>query len=271
MITDLPNRPAAAADAPIAAVTLRVSDAPRVARFWRDVIGLEELARDGTETVLGAGGRPLLTRVADAAATAPPPHAAGLFHIALLLPSRRDLGLWLRAAAERGVTLEGASDHLVSEAIYLSDPEGNGVEVYADRPRHAWAWADGKVVMATRPLDLRALAAAAPGKLPARAPEETVIGHVHLKVGDVAEAERFWSGIAGLEVSARYGGAAVFLARGGYHHHLAANAWSSRGAGRRAEGQRGLVAIALSDGLTAAVTDPWGNTAVPAPATLSRR
>jgi catechol 2,3-dioxygenase len=255
---------AALADTLIAGVTLRVADASRVARFYREVIGLEELARDGAETVLGAGGRPLLTLRADPAAAEAPPGSAGLFHTAFLLPSRRDLGLWLRAAAERGVTLDGASDHLVSEAIYLADPEGNGIEIYADRPRESWRREGGQVVMATRPLDLRALAAAAPGPIPAAAPQGTVIGHVHLKVGDVAEAERFWSGIAGLEVSARYAGAAVFLARGGYHHHLAANAWASRGAGKRPDGLRGLVSVTFDGGLDALVADPWGNRAVPA-------
>jgi catechol 2,3-dioxygenase len=126
----------------------------------------------------------------------------------------------------------------------------------------------GMVRMATAPLDLRALAEAAPGPVPGRLPEATVVGHVHLKVGDVAEAERFWSGVAGLSVSARYAGQAVFLARDGYHHHLAANAWASRGAGRRAEGTRGLVAFSLSRGLAQAVEDPWGNRAVGGPLSL---
>lgn len=255
-------------EALITGVTLRVADAPRVARFWREAIGLEELFRDGSETVLGAGGRALLTLRSDPAARAPAPGEAGLFHIALLLPSRRDLGLWLRHAAAAGVRLGGASGHLVSEAIYLADPEGNGIELCADRPREAWpreAWPreGGTIRMATMPLDLRALAEASPGPVPERLPEATVIGHVHLKVGGVAEAERFWTGAAGLSVSARYAGAAVFLARHGYHHHLAANAWQSAGAGRRPEGTRGLVAMAFAEGLAAAVEDPWGNRAVP--------
>jgi catechol 2,3-dioxygenase len=250
-------------DALIAGAVLRVADAPAVSRFWRETIGLEELTRDGTETVLGAGSRPLLTLVEDRAARAPAPAAAGLFHLALLLPARRDLGLWLRHASAAGARLEGASDHLVSEAIYLSDPEGNGIEIYADRAPEEWPREGAMIRMATQPLDLRALAEASPGPVPARLPAGTVIGHVHLKVGDVAEAERFWSGVAGLRVSARYGGQAVFLARDGYHHHLAANAWASRGAGRREEGTRGLVAIAFATGLDAPAEDPWGNRAVP--------
>lgn len=246
----------------ITGVTLRVGDARRVARFWRETIGLDELRRIGTETVLGAGGAPLLTLIEDGAAPEPGRGEAGLFHLALLLPSRRDLGLWLRRAADAGARLEGASDHLVSEAIYLADPEGNGIEIYADRPPEAWPREGGMIRIATRPLDLRALASASPGPVPATLPAGTVIGHVHLKVGDVAEAERFWSSIAGLSVSARYAGEAVFLARGGYHHHLAANAWASRGAGRRAEGSRGLVEIALDAALPAPATDPWGNRVV---------
>ncbi|WP_291299169.1 VOC family protein [Elioraea sp.] len=247
----------------IAGITLRVVDAGRVGAFYREVIGLEELARDGTETVLGAGGVPLLTLLSDPAAQEAPAGSAGLFHTAFLLPSRHDLGLWLRKAAGRGVALDGASDHLVSEAIYLADPEGNGIEVYADRPRETWNHEDGQVVMATKHLDLRALAEASPGPLPEAAPAGTVIGHVHLKVGDVAEAERFWTGVAGLAVSARYAGAAVFLGRGGYHHHLAANAWQSRGAGRRPDGVRGLVSVAFDAALEGPVADPWGNRAVP--------
>lgn len=249
-------------DTLIAGVTLRVADAGRVGRFYREVIGLEELSRDGTGTVLGAGGRPLLTLIADPSAPEAPPRSAGLFHTAFLLPSRRDLGLWLRSIADRGVMLEGASDHLVSEAIYLSDPEGNGIEVYADRAPEAWQRQGDQVVMATNPLDLRALAEASPGPVPSVAPSGTVIGHVHLRVGDVAEAERFWTGVAGLAVSARYAGAAVFLARGGYHHHLAANAWGSRGAGRRPEGVRGLVEVAFDAALDGPVIDAWGNRVV---------
>jgi catechol 2,3-dioxygenase len=250
-------------DTLIAGITLRVAHAARVGGFYRDVIGLEELARDGTETVLGAGGRPLVTLIADPAAPEAPAGAAGLFHTAFLLPSRHDLGLWLRKAAERGVAIDGASDHLVSEAIYLADPEGNGIEVYADRPAETWQHEAGQVVMATKRLDLRALADASPGPLPDAAPAGTVIGHVHLRVGDVAEAERFWTGIAGLALSARYAGAAVFLARGGYHHHLAANAWQSRGAGRRPDGVRGLVSVAFDAALDGPVTDPWGNSVIP--------
>jgi len=162
------------------------------------------------------------------------------------------------------VTIEGASDHLVSEAIYLSDPEGNGIEVYADRDPSTWTREAGQVVMATKRLDLPALAADAPGPLPATAPGGTIIGHVHLRVGDVAKAERFWTGVAGLAVSARYAGEAVFLARGGYHHYLAANAWGSRGAGRRPEGVRGLACVAFDAALPEPATDPWGNRVEPA-------
>lgn len=262
MTTETLGRNLDRTDTLIAGVTLRVADAEKVGRFYREVIGLEEIARDGTERVLGAGGRRLLTLIADPAAPALPRGSAGLFHTAFLLPSRHDLGLWLRAIAEKGVMLDGASDHLVSEAIYLADPEGNGIEVYADRAPETWQRQGDQLVMATEPLDLRALADAAPGPVPSVAPAGTVIGHVHLRVGDVAEAERFWSGVAGLAVSARYAGAAVFLARGGYHHHLAANAWGSRGAGRRPDGVRGLVEVAFDAALEEPVTDSWGNRVV---------
>ena len=209
------------------------------------------------------------------------------------MPARADLGAWLRRALDRGVRLEGASDHAVSEAIYLSDPEGNGIEVYADRPRAAWPRgpAPGEVDMITEPLDARGLmAVAAPGE--GRAPAGTRVGHIHLRVGDTAAAERFYAGVLGLDVTHRRPGA-TFFSSGGYHHHVAGNAWGSRGAGRRTPGATGLESFELvatdraayddavarlraaglgrdAAGGGMAVEDPWGTTILlrpPSPAT----
>ncbi len=183
----------------------------------------------------------------------------GLFHIAFLLPSRADLAAWVAHAQALGAPIEGASDHLVSEAIYLSDPEGNGIEVYADRPRAGWRKEGDGVAMATLPLDGRGLMAElSAARDPWTFPAEGRIGHVHLRVGDLAEAEAFYRGALGMDVMARYPGA-VFLSWGGYHHHLAVNVWRARGSGPRPARLAGLEEITLSGpGPARSVTDPAG-------------
>jgi catechol 2,3-dioxygenase len=257
-------RPTSAAPLEVARVALVVNDLAAVARFYEGALGLERLGSDGGTVRLGAGGRALLELRGDPAAPRAGRREAGLFHTAFLLPSRGALGAWLRHAADLGLPLQGASDHIVSEALYLSDPEGNGIEVYADRPRERWTAPDGTVRMSTDPLDAEGLLAAAAAPW-AGAPEGTVVGHVHLQVGDVAEAERFYAGALGLEVMARYPGAA-FLATGGYHHHLGVNAWTSRGAGPRRPEATGLaeVVLAAEPGAAApgALADPWGTRVV---------
>lgn len=264
-----------ALDAPvhIGAVSLRVRDLAGLTAFYRDAIGLSVISQNATEAVLGAGGEPLVRLEAGAQH---PSSAAGLFHMAILVPSRRDLGTWLRHAAEAGVPLEGASNHLVSEALYLSDPEGNGIEIYRDRSRAEWPRLDGgRIAMATERLDLDALLREADGGDYAGMPEGTVMGHIHLRVGDVAQAEGFYRDALGFDVMVHYPGAS-FLATGGYHHHVAANVWHSRGAGARREGEAGLASFelvarddeayaALSRHMAAAggdatsAIDPWGN------------
>lgn len=251
----------------IGTVTLTVNDLPRIADFYAQAIGLAKLRADATEAVLGAGDRPLLRLVADPAAPRHDRREAGLFHSAFLLPDRAALGAWVRFASDTRLPVQGASDHRVSEAIYLTDPEGNGVEIYADRPRTAWTKPDGSIHMTTDPLDVPDLAAAARAPWQG-APDGTVIGHVHLQVGDVKEAEAFYEGILGFPVTARYPGAA-FYGAGGYHHHIATNVWNSRGAGRRPPSTGltsvelladpdALASLAARTGGAAALTDPWG-------------
>lgn len=254
----------ATSDAPIQIghVALTVNDLAKVGDYYQRVIGLEQLSQDGTQAVLGVAGKPLVKLHQDKTARHRPAEA-GLFHTAFLLPDRAALGSWLRRIAETGIALDGASDHLVSEAIYLRDPEGNGIEVYVDRPRDSWTWQDGEVTMDTRRLDLRALAEA--GKDGWRAaPDGTVVGHVHLQVGDVAKAEDFYTGSLGMDRTAHRAGAS-FFATGGYHHHLAGNIWNSRGAGQRSPDTTGLSEVVLQAdaaalaGLgSAEFTDPWG-------------
>ena len=258
----------ASAPLEIGRVALTVNDLPGLRAFYESALGLELLSSEGGVAHLGAGGRVLLELREDRAARRRSPREAGLFHTAFLLPSRAALGRWLRHAADARVRVQGASDHLVSEAVYLSDPEGNGIEVYADKPREAWPREDGRLRMATEPLDAQGVARAADGPWTG-APEGTVVGHVHLQVGDTAEAEGFYHGTLGFDVVTHYPGAS-FLGSGGYHHHLGANVWNSRGAGRRTFPSTGLADLEiLADGSQIErilartggqreLSDPWG-------------
>lgn len=233
-------------DAPcrVGTVTLVANDLAALERFYRDVIGLAPMSREPGMVRLGAGDTVLLTLRGDPSARPWSQRDAGLFHTAFLLPTRGDLGAWLRHADETGVTLAGAADHLVSEAVYLSDPEGNGIEIYVDRPSREWRRAeDGSVVMRNERLDhaglVRAVARPWSGM-----PAGGCVGHVHLQVGDLDATERFYAGLLGFDVTCRYPGA-LFLGSGGYHHQLAGNIWNSRGAPVRAEGTTGLAEVEL--------------------------
>jgi len=227
-----------ALDAPfhIGAVTLRVHDLSGMTAFYRDSIGLAVIEQSATAATLGVDGEVLVRLLTGATRPTSP---AGLFHLAILLPSRADLADWLAHAAATRIPLEGASDHLVSEALYLSDPEGNGIEIYRDRARAEWPRRDGAIQMATDRLDLDALLAEARPGTYAGMPSGTRMGHIHLRIGDTAEAERFYAEKLGFELMVRYPGAS-FLASGGYHHHIAGNIWNSRGAGPRQPGEAGL-------------------------------
>ncbi len=254
----------ATSDAPlqIGRVVLTVNDLGKVGDFYQDTIGLQRLSGDAAGMVLGVDDAPLLELRRDIAARFRP-QEAGLFHTAFLLPDRRALGSWLRFAAESGLRVDGASDHLVSEAVYLRDPEGNGIEIYVDRPRDSWDRNGAEVRMDTVALNLQDLLAA--GRDPWRgAPEGTVVGHVHLQVGDVARAEDFYMNRLGMDRTAHVFGAS-FFASGGYHHHLAGNIWNSRGAGPRSADATGLseLVLAADAGVLAALearefVDPWG-------------
>jgi catechol 2,3-dioxygenase len=219
---------------------LVVTDLAQVSGFYQSMLGLKLIEKSPSGEVLGVGGRPLLTLTTDANVRRAPQNAAGLFHTAFLLPNRTELARWLRHAAHNNVALDGASDHLVSEAIYLSDPEGNGIEIYADRAHDKWKFhQDGMVEMATLRLDLQALYNSAPQDQWDGMAEGSAIGHIHLQVGNIPEADTFYRDVLGLKVMARYPGAS-FFATGSYHHHVAANIWNSRGAGARTGHMTGL-------------------------------
>jgi catechol 2,3-dioxygenase len=231
----------------IHSVTLAVRDLVRVADFYRDVVGLTVIDRDSDSVRLGAGGKAFVELQHRPEALPNDPAAAGLYHTAFLLPSRGALGSWLVHARSLGVTLDGAADHGVSEAVYLADPEGNGIEIYADRSRSEWTWIPGaagpQLLMGNARLDIPALLAVA-GEPWTGAPGATKIGHVHLQVGDIGAATGFYAGVLGMDVMATLP-KAVFLSTGGYHHHLALNEWNSAGAPVRDPRRAGLASVTL--------------------------
>lgn len=229
----------------IGSVTLRVADEKRALALYRDIVGLKVAGRDGSRIALGAGGAPFLfLEIAPGAQARPRKGLTGLYHAAILLPDRAALGSAIARLARANIQL-GAADHNVSEAIYLYDRDGNGLEIYRDRPREEWPWKDGLVQMANKPLDFDGILSEG-GKEEAdeHVPAGTRIGHVHLQVGDVAEAERFYLGVLGFAKTAAWPGA-LFAAAGGYHHHIAANVWDSRNAPLPPANMAGLAEIAL--------------------------
>jgi catechol 2,3-dioxygenase len=228
-------------DTRLGAIRLRAGDVGLLRDFYERVVGLRAVSSENGVTTLAADDVPLVELVSDPDAPVRPPGTTGLFHLALLVPMRTDLAHALRRVFEAGWHLSGASDHLVSEALYLSDPEGNGIELYRDRPRDEWPRDAGEVAMATLPLDLEGLLAEPGGDADAPAmPAETVLGHVHLQVSDLDAAARFWVDALGLDVTASLYPGALFVSAGGYHHHVGLNTWAGIGAPRPPVGARGL-------------------------------
>jgi catechol 2,3-dioxygenase len=223
----------------IGSVELRVADLERARRFYTEAIGLEVVSEE--PLALGAGGRPLVVlREADPGTPAPP-STVGLFHLAILHPSRPELARAIHRLAEKGVRLDGASDHEVSEALYLHDPDWNGIELYRDRPKEDWPEnPDGSVGMVTLPLDVQALIAEAEPVDGRPVHPETVMGHVHLRVSDLERSVAFYRDELGMNLRARYGDQAAFLAAGDYHHHVGINTWQSLGGGAPPPGSAGL-------------------------------
>ena len=225
----------------VGAVRLQVSSLERSLLYYRDFLGFRVLAqREGTLT-LGDAADHALVELRERAGATPVPRRGrlGLFHFAILLPDRPSLGRFVRHLAATGAPA-GSSDHLVSEAIYLQDPDGLGIEVYADRPRATWQRDGDELAMATKPLDVSSLLRAAGDATWDGMPEGTLIGHMHLHVGDLAQAERFYHEALGLDVMVRGYPGALFMSAGGYHHHLGVNTWAA-GAQRAGENDARLL------------------------------
>ena len=238
-----------AADTHMGPVELTVGDLDRTLDYWQRVVGLRVLAHEHAAASVGTDSE--LVRFVEEPGAEPDHGHTGLYHVALLVPDRPSLARWLAHAAREQVELQGLSDHDVSEAIYLRDPDHHGIEIYADRPRELW---EGQVFqrLTTMPLDVQSLF----GELDDPVtepfdglPDGTVMGHVHLRVADVPATVEFYNGVLGMGVMAQLGPAAAFLSAGGYHHHVGANTWESRGAGAAGEGYATLrhAAIVLPD------------------------
>jgi catechol 2,3-dioxygenase len=225
------------AEWPLAAVELKVLDLEKEVEFYES-FGFSQVAQDGGHAVLGVDGVPLLRLKALAKGRERPRHTAGLYHFAILLPSEEELGGFLRRSLEDRLPLTGTADHFVSQALYFDDPEGNGIEVYADRARSEWQYPSGRLNIGTAHLDYERLLriAADPERKFSGA---TVLGHMHLNVGDLDRSQAFYESM-GMEVMAQAGHVMRFMSWDGYHHHLGINLLEGRGASRVEPGVRGL-------------------------------
>jgi catechol 2,3-dioxygenase len=209
-------------------VELTVSNLERSLTFYQQVVGVAVLEQSGSTAILGAGSRPLLILSEIPGAPPAPLSSPGLYHFALLLLTRTDLARWAKHAASLGVRV-GQSDHLVSEALYLNDPDRHGIEIYRDRLRHEWHWDFNQVRMANDPIDLQSLLNELGAHQPfAGLPGGTVIGHVHLRVTELATTKRFYREQLDFDLTTRFPGA-LFMSVGGYHHHFGLNVWQSQG------------------------------------------
>jgi catechol 2,3-dioxygenase len=226
-------------------IHLRVSNLQTALGFYRDLLGFHQTGASLLSREIGSSPMIRLTE----APSAPTRRrgSPGLFHVAFRYPDRRALGIGLIRLLKNGYPVQGAADHRVSDALYLTDPDGNGVELYCDRPRDSWPRQGGELVMATDPLDVEALLAEAAGSGAGDAvlPD---IGHIHLQVSDLARSGKFYHDLLGLVVTQRSYPGALFMAAGGYHHHIAINTWGTRGGSAAAPDALGLLSFSLNLG-----------------------
>jgi catechol 2,3-dioxygenase len=230
----------------IGLVTLRVAQLERSLRFYHGILGFQPIEQAPGRVVLGTQDNQPILEVIEVPGAGPNPiRATGLYHVAIVLPTRPDLGRMLLRLAEANVEI-GHGDHVVSEALYISDPDENGLELYQDRPRSTWRWERGTLVMGTEAVDLRSLAE---DSVHAEAwdvvPAGTRVGHIHLKVGNIPAARRFYSDILGFDVMVQMP-TALFVSAGGYHHHIGMNIWHSQGAAPTPVTMAGLQSYAIA-------------------------
>lgn len=273
-----------AAETHMGVVTLRVAELDKMTAYYRDVITLDVLAETPDSVMLGRGGTPVVSLEHAPELKHASPGQAGLFHTAILFETQEALAAAVYSVATKAPgSFTGSADHLVSQAFYFNDPEGNGIELYWDRDKSQWSWAHGTVEMDTLFLDPNGFLQEHLTETAVENPRigGTSVGHVHLSIGDIPAAEEFYVKQLGFDLTNNYGGTALFISAGGYHHHMGLNIWNSRGAGKRQLTLGlGQVAVLLPsedavaetterlahygnavryDGKTAYVDDPWGN------------
>lgn len=227
-------------------VHLLVKDLHRSMTFYKEVIGFTILEQTEKKAALSADGKTvLLTIEQPEVIIEKQPRTTGLYHFALLLPTRADLGNVLMHLLQSGYPLQGASNHGVSEAIYLGDPDGNGIEIYADTPEEEWIWQDNHVQMITESMDAEGVLASRISDTWNGLPVGTVMGHIHLHVSDLVKAEEFYINVLGFDVVLRYGAQALFISTGNYHHHIGLNTWAGVGAPAPMKNSLGLKTFTL--------------------------
>lgn len=230
----------------VSELALKVNDLERVLTFYQDVIGFQILEKSKEKASLTADGKTKLLTLEQLENGQPKQkNTTGLYHFALLLPNRADLARVIIHLAEKNIQL-GAADHLVSEAVYLSDPEGNGIEIYIDRPEDTWTWQNGEVKMVTDPLNIEDLLKEAGEKTWQGLPADTVMGHIHLHVANLDETRIFYQDGLGFEVVLHFGNQALFMSTGKYHHHIGLNTWAGVGAPQSEESSVGLKQFTLA-------------------------
>lgn len=222
-------------------VGLKVLDLDGMKKFYQEIIGFEVISEEGNEVQLGTDGKSLLRLTAAEGLVPKRGRYSGIYHFAILLPNRKELGKILLHLHNRDIRV-GSSDHLVSEALYLSDPEGNGIEIYRDRDPEEWSWSNGEVAMTVDPIDAEGILreAGLATENWSGMPSGTLMGHVHLHVSNLAEAKKFYTEGLGFEVVTEMGGQALFLSDQKYHHHIGLNIWNGIGIPALPENEAGL-------------------------------
>lgn len=223
-------------------VHLKVTNLEQSLTFYQQVMGFQVLEKSAEKASLTADGATVLLTIEQPPGVSPKqPRTTGLYHFALLLPARSDLADMLYHLLQTAYPLQGASDHLVSEAIYLADPDGNGIEIYRDRPADSWNWKNGEVMMATEALDAENLLAERGERIWEGLPAATQMGHIHLHVAELEKTKAFYVDGLGFDiVNSQYGSQVLFISTGFYHHHIGLNIWNGKGAPAPSENNAGL-------------------------------